>query len=272
MPYLPGLLKVTDFEYLFAALAPRPLIVVRWGNPSQWPTAGYDRIEAMAGQAFRLTGSAPALSVIKPAELTAATPAQTQDELRRQMLAAARAMLPAPPQSGQAGAADALMSRQTVDSSAGLVWVLSEVSGKRQEFAGEGTRLAAWSFFNDNGQAEKGRALTPLIFRKSGKDYLLTGVGMTRTNDGSGLQPHDFVVVAGNDAIGQGFYFGCYGGTGAGQPNAGVIEFDDGTEDLIDILTLDGQIPNQSIRLGESYQVKVRLPRTYSLHATSKRP
>ena len=39
------------------------------------------------------------------------------------------------------------------------------MDGYDQEFFGQGYRLRSWSFFNDNGDAQKGRLITPLIFR-----------------------------------------------------------------------------------------------------------
>jgi dienelactone hydrolase len=273
MPYLPGLLEVTDLEYFFAALAPRPALVVRWGNPSTWPAAGYERIADLAGRVYRLLDAGPAFAVARPDELPAAAgAAPVAGDIQTLLRDAARALLSAPNQSGQVGGPEALVPRQNLDTAPGVIWVLGEGCGQGQEFAGTGARLTRWSFYNGRGPGEKGRAITPLIFRRQGQGYVLTGVGQTRINDGTGRQTHDFAVAAGRDTVGEGYYFGCFGGAGAGPVNAGVIEFDDGTEDAIDLLTLDGQTPNQALRLGALYQAKARLPRTYSVQAVSNWP
>jgi hypothetical protein len=114
-----------------------------------------------------------------------------------------------------------------VDSSAGLIWLVAEMSGYEQELAGSGYRLQTWSFFNDNRGSQKGRSLTPLIFRKQGAEtYELTGIGKARVNAGTGLQTFDLEPTAGTDEVGDGYLLRlvrrrrrrC-------APNSGVVEF-----------------------------------------------
>lgn len=57
MPYLPSMLTKTDLDYCYAALAPRPLLVIRSGDRNLWPEAGFAHVEAMAGAVYRLVGA-----------------------------------------------------------------------------------------------------------------------------------------------------------------------------------------------------------------------
>jgi hypothetical protein len=197
--------------------------------------------------------------------------AEAPEGVQRQLLAAARALMPPPPTPGEVGSTEGLKSRRVVDTAGGIVWVVSELSGYGQEFVDEGYRLETWSFFNDNGQAQQGRLITPLIFKKEGDAHLLTGIGTTRTNAGSGLQAFPFDAVEGSDAVGAGHYFGWHTGDLAGKQNAGVVEFEDGPRDRMTILTLDGQLSNQRIVVGSAYRKHSEFPRTYSIRAVSRR-
>lgn len=132
--------------------------------------------------------------------------------------------------------------------------------------------LQTWSFFNDNGDKQHGRQLTPLLFRKQGETYELTGVGKPRANAGAGLQTFDFEPVAGTDQVGDGCYFGWYDGDAAGAPNAGVVEFEDAPDARMSILTGDGQMQGQRVEVGQAYRVQAEYRRQYSIMAVSKKP
>jgi hypothetical protein len=192
------------------------------------------------------------------------------DGVPKQLVAAARAIMPAPPTPGVVGTQQRLRSRKTVDSAAGIIWVAREIGGFDQGFVDGGYRLESWSFFNDNGQAQEGRVITPLVFKKEGGQYQLTGIGTTRTNTGEGVQTHPFEVVEGSDEVGAGYYFGWHTGDAAGSHNPGVVEFDDEPRDRMTILTLDGGLSNQKLALGTGYRVQSEFPRAYSIQAVSK--
>jgi dienelactone hydrolase len=270
MPYLPSLLAVADWDCVYAALAPRPLVVVRLTDG--WPRTGFDQVAARATDVYGLLGSGDALQAFGPRDLTEELEAAAPVGARKQVLAAARTLVPTPPTAGLVGTLEVLKSRATVDSSAGLIWLVAEMSGYEQELAGSGYRLQTWSFFNDNGDGQKGRSLTPLIFRKQGETYELTGIGQARVNAGTGLQTFDLEPVAGTDEVGDGFYFGWYDGDAAGAPNPGVVEFENAPDGRMSILTADGQMQGQRVQVGKSYHVQSEYPRQYSIMAVSKKP
>ena len=76
----------------------------------------------------------------------------------------------APPTPGVVGTKAGLKSRATCDSAAAIVWVVSQLSGFAPTFA-DGYRLDNWSFFNDNGAAQRERVITPVILKKDGDQY-----------------------------------------------------------------------------------------------------
>ena len=56
-PYPFGILKVCDIDHLHAAIAPRPLLV-RSNLPDQWwPVSGFDDVETLTRQVYRLYGA-----------------------------------------------------------------------------------------------------------------------------------------------------------------------------------------------------------------------
>jgi hypothetical protein len=110
-----------------------------------------------------------------------------------------------------------------------------------------------------------------LIFHKHEAGFELTGVGMTRSNAGTGLQTFAFEVVAGSDMVGDGYYFGWYDGDSTSVPNAGVVEFDNAPDARMTILTSDGQMGGQRIQLGQTYRLQSEFRRQYSIMAVSKR-
>jgi len=270
MPYLPSLLSVTDLDCAYAALAPRPSVIVRLTEG--WPRSGFEQVAARSAAVYGLLQAEDALQTLGPRDLTDEREAAAPAGVRKQLLATARTLVPTPPTPGLVGTLDELKSRATVDSAAGLIWLVAEMSGYEQEFAGDGYRLQTWSFFNDNRDSQKGRALTPLIFRKQGAGYELTGIGKARTNAGTGLQTFEFEPTAGTDEVGDGYFFGWYDGDAAGSPNSGVVEFGPVPDARMTILTGDGQMSDQRVQLGRTYRTQSEFPRQYSIMAVSKKP
>jgi len=269
VPYLPSMLAKADLDGLYAAVAPRPLVIVR--PKDAWPKSGFERVAATAAAVYRLLESEKSLLALGSREFTEEREKATPPGPLRPLVAVARCLVPLPPSPGIVGPAEGLRGRATVDSSSGLVWVVGQMAGEETEFVDGGYRLASWSFFNDNGAAERGRALTPLVFKKEGDAYKLTGIGKTRTNAGTGLQAFPFELVEGSDAVGAGFFFGFYTGSPPGTANAGVVEFDDSPDDRLTILTLEGGMEGQQVRLGAMYREQSSWPRAYSIQAVSKR-
>jgi hypothetical protein len=269
MPYLPSLMTVTDLDCVVAALAPRPVALVRLNDG--WSRSGFEQVAARCTGVYRMANAEDSLSVLGPRDMTEERQAAEPEGVRRQLFAAARLLSPTPPTPGLVGNLDLLRNRATVDSAAGLIWLVAEMAGYEQEFAGDGYRLTTWSFFNDNGGAQQGRLITPLIFRKQEVGFELTGVGTTRSNEGTGLQTFDFEPVAGSDAVGDGYFFGWYDGDAAGAPNAGVVEFDNAPDARMTILTGDGQMGGQRIQLGQTYRIQSEFRRQYSIIAVSKK-
>jgi hypothetical protein len=169
------------------------------------------------------------------------------------------------------GSAEGLRSRKTVDSAGGIVWVVKEIGGFEQEFVDSGYHLDTWSFYNDNGAAQQGRVITPVILKKEADRYKLTGIGATRTNTGEGLQTFPFEPVEGSDKVGAGYFFGWHTGDLSGKQNAGLVEFEDGPRDRMTILTLDGALGGQKLKLDGLYREQSSYPRSYSIHVVSKR-
>ncbi len=268
LPYLPGMFAKMDLDFGFAVLAPRPLVVARLKEG--WPKSGFAQVAATTAAAYRFTGTPGALVALGLRDPIDERMARLPDGAARQTAAVAKTILPAPPVPGVAGIKDALRSRDGVDSATGLVWVFSAVGGEEQEFCDGGYRLDTWSYFNDNGPAQRGLAMTPLVFKREANAYRLTGIGKTRVNAGSGLQTFPFEVVQGSDQVGAGYFFGFYTGDTAGKPNAGVVEYNDDYQDRMIILTLDGAMDHQKVALGQVYRENSRWPRAYSIQAVSK--
>ena len=269
MPYLPAMLAVTDLDDCFAAVAPRPLLVARLVDG--WPTSGFEQVAARASHVYGLCDGADALVLLGPRGATESQEGGMPDGVAKQLVAAARAIMPEPPTPGVVGTNERLKSRKVVDSAAGIVWVASEIGGFNQAFVDGGYRLDTWSFFNDNGPAQQDRVITPLILKKEGDRYTLTGIGTTRTNTGAGLQTFPFDVAEGSDEVGAGYYFGWHTGDPTGKQNPGVVEFSDEPRDRMTILTVDGGLSGQKIAVGNTYRVQSEFPRAYSIQAASKR-
>jgi len=269
MPYLPEMLGATDLDYCIAAMAPRPLVLARLKGG--WSKSGFDQVVATAQAAYRLSRHENALTTLGLRDPIDERIARSPQGVPKQVLAVAQAILPAPPVPGIVGAREDVRNRDTVDSASGLVWVLGPVGGEDQEFCDGGYRLDTWSFFNDNGASERGRAITPLAFKKEGEVYKLTGIGKTRTNAGTGLQTFPFDRVQGSDQVGAGYFFGFYTGDLAGKPNAGVVEYSDDPQHQMIIVTLDGAMGDQRLLVGQTYREQSHWPRAYSVQAVSKR-
>lgn len=79
-----------------------------------------------------------------------------------------------------------------------------------------------WAFFDTD---DKGASVTPLLFKKSGSDWRVVGIGTTRVSDGTGVQAFSFGLVSGSDEIEEGVFFGWKDGSN-GADNPGVIDFD----------------------------------------------
>lgn len=265
MPYLPGIADNADFDLLIGAVAPRPLVLVR--PKDGWPRSGFEEAATTVEAIYQRRGAAAAVSVFGPRDLTPEREAAAPEGLPRRLAAAARVLMPAPPTPGLVGNVQGLKGRATVDSAQGLVWLVAEMDGYEQEFAADGWRLASWAFFNDNGAAQKGRLLTPLLFKKEGDAYKLIGVGKARANEGTGAQRFDFEPVDGTDAIGEDCFFGFHDGGPEGE-NAGVAEFEDAPDCRMVILAPGGP----KLKAGTAYRVQTQYPRRYSVMAEAKKP
>ncbi|HUT60621.1 MAG TPA: hypothetical protein VNA25_22475, partial [Phycisphaerae bacterium] len=219
---------------------------------------------------YKLQKADAALLALGPRDVTEQLQQKTPEGAQGQLVAAARTLVPAPPTPGIVGNLEGLKSRATVDSAGGLVWVIAELGGYDQEFAAPGFQLKTWSFFNDNGDGQKGRVVTPLIFKKEGEGYKLTGVGTTRTNAGSGVQTFPFEPVEGTDEVGDDYFFGWHTGDGKEKQNPGVVEFEDAPDCRMVILTADGAMEGQRLKVGAAYRNQSQYPRRYSIMAVAK--
>jgi dienelactone hydrolase len=265
MPYLPSLLARGDLDLMYGALAPRPLLVVRLKDG--WPRSGFDQVATTATAIYKLQQAGGAVLALGPRDVTEELEAALPDGVQRQLVATARNLVPAPPQAGIVGNTDGLRPRRSVDSAAGLIWIVGEMDGYDQELAGAGYRLQTWSFFNDNGDAQSGRAITPLLFQTEGDKYQLIGIGTTRTNAGIGVQTFAFEPVEGTDTVSDGCVFGWHTGDGQGKTNPGVVEYEDASDAQMVILTGDGEMTGQKLQLGNTYRLQSQYPRRYSVMA-----
>lgn len=268
-PYLPGLLTRTDWDGVCAAVAPRPLVLATLKDG--WPRSGGEQLAARATALYKLLAAEAALVTLGPRAVPEELAASQPDGVPKQLLTAARLLLPAPPQAGLVGNLDGLKSRQTVDSASGLIWLVAELDGYEQGFTGPGYELQTWSFYNNNGAAQKDRVATPLLFQKQGAGFQLIGIGTPRTNAGTGVQTFAFEPIAGTAVIGEDCFFGWYDGHAEGVPNAGVVEFEDAPDARMTILTADGQLGGQKLAAGATYREQSEYRRRYSIMATAKK-
>lgn len=87
-------------------------------------------------------------------------------------------------------------------------------------------RLLEWAFY-DNDNFSPDRQITPLVLEKVGTNYIVRGIGATRTTTELGEQRYLFDLVAGTDLVGPGYFFGWRDGS-LTTTNQGVIDFTDG--------------------------------------------
>ncbi|MEI6513799.1 MAG: hypothetical protein WCO51_11090, partial [bacterium] len=64
MPYLPNMNTVTDLQYFFAAVAPKPLFISETRERRNWPVEGFMRVKELATTVYGLTGNQDALEVV----------------------------------------------------------------------------------------------------------------------------------------------------------------------------------------------------------------
>jgi hypothetical protein len=86
------------------------------------------------------------------------------------------------------------------------------------------------------------------------------------------LQTFPFEPVQGTDQAGDGYFFAWHDGDLEGNQNPGVVEFEDAPDSLMIILTSDGQMGGQRLKVGEPYRVQSQYRRHYSITAESKKP
>jgi dienelactone hydrolase len=264
IPYLPKMIGHVDTAALVAAVAPRPLVAVL--DKAEGSEAAFAQITESARQVFELLGSKSALQVLTVREMNEGIEQSAEAGLPRQAVAAARALSPEPPAPGLVGTVDGLKSRGSVDSAEGLVWLLDTVARYKQRFVEGGYEVREWSFYNDNKQAQAGRVITPLIFKKVDDRYEITGIGKTRSNDGSGLQTFPFEAMHGSAEVGREYFFGWHTGDGAGKTNPGVVEYDQAADSQATILGGSG-----ALNVGQRLGVRNSYPRIYSIQAASKK-
>ncbi len=270
MPYLPSLLSHADLDAYYGALAPKPLLIVRLKDG--WPRAGFEQVAATAAAAYQAQQADKSLLALDARGVIEQAEAGRAEGVQKQLIAVARTLVPTPPQAGLVGNVDGVKQRRTTDSSGGLIWLAAEMDGYDQQFTGSGYELQTWSWFNRNGAAQQGFAVTPLIFKKVGDRYELTGIGKTRINAGTGLQTFAFEPVAGTATVGDDYFWGWHDGAWDGKPNAGVVEFENAPDARMIILTADGQMDGQKLKLGATCHAQSEFRRRYSVMAVSKKP
>jgi len=64
MPYLPGLTSQTDLQYIYAALAPRPLLLADLSERSQWPASGFDCVRNVTTAVYDLLDAKSSLTAV----------------------------------------------------------------------------------------------------------------------------------------------------------------------------------------------------------------
>ncbi len=65
---------------------------------------------------------------------------------------------------------------------------------------GGSASITSWRFYCDNAEAV-GRSITPLLVESVGGQYIVRGIGATRTVNSTGLQSYDFDVQSGTDTF-----------------------------------------------------------------------
>jgi len=152
-----------------------------------------------------------------------------------------------------------LQDRPTTDGASGSIFVFPEIP-----FTKSG-QVLTWTFFSNVGGAVN-RTITPLLFRKAGSTYEITGIGETRTNTGTGEQAFEFGLTAGSDAVEAGVHtFGFKDGSNTSD-NQGVIEWDNNTGDTI---VWFGGGHAGDLTVGNAFTPTLTLKRTYSVQMST---
>lgn len=91
-------------------------------------------------------------------------------------------------------------------------------------FAPNSGTLTTWSFYADT----TGGSITPILYTQTpGGDFVIAGIGTTRTVTSLGVNTYAFGLTAGVNAVtGSNFYFGYRdGGASFGSGNGGTVSF-----------------------------------------------
>jgi hypothetical protein len=115
-----------------------------------------------------------------------------------------------------------LINRPGVDTAPGYMFMYDS-GAATPAFTMPGV-VTQWSFYNDNGATQGGRTLEPIILKKSGTNWVVTGVGAAVTTPASlsGTMTFPFTLVAGSGLVGPGYTFAHHD-----TINAGTIEYTD---------------------------------------------
>ncbi len=83
--------------------------------------------------------------------------------------------------------------------------------------------VESWSFYNDNGAAQGGRTIEPVILKQSGANWIVTGTGVPVTTPANlaGVQTYSFTLASGSPVVGPGYTFAHHDLT-----TGGTIEYD----------------------------------------------
>jgi hypothetical protein len=130
-------------------------------------------------------------------------------------------------------------------------------------------RLDEWALWSWEG----GRSITPLLFEEVSGNFILRGVGESRTvAGGQGTFTYDFNLQSGSDLLDGGYYFGWLDGsvnpaTGSGTYNQGVPRY--ATGDLFSNrgIWLGNNGGSGSFLPGTAFGAGTVLPRAYSIQA-----
>ncbi|MEQ1638887.1 MAG: hypothetical protein ABL903_19685 [Methylococcales bacterium] len=166
-----------------------------------------------------------------------------------------------------------LVNRALTDTAGGTIYALN--TGFNQSGI-----LSNWAFYNDN-PTQIGYEITPLLLDVVGGDYVIIGVGTSRTNSATGVQTFNFGLTAGTDTVSPNLLFGWKDGTDTDPAQTGVIELDFvnsatvGTQQffgsgLPGVSGHSGDLfPGSNLGAGRTMGVDVgQLDRDYSIQAT----
>ncbi len=151
-----------------------------------------------------------------------------------------------------------LMNRASNDGANGAIFVLNDPFTM-------GATLTDWAFYDDD---TAGRQMTPLLLTPSGANWEITGIGTTRTSDGSGAQSFAFDLLEGSGLVGADIYFGFKDGSD-GSNNQGVADFDT-LAGAANVIYLGAG--NTSFDVGDTFGVAGTFDRSYSVQAITAVP